>query len=388
MWRATTIVAQKELREAIRDRRSVLSAMLVPLLGPVMVLMTFSLVADLSREPDTFTLPVEGAGHAPGLVAWLEQNGATVTKAPPNALEAIREGKADLVLRVPQVFPEKMAEGEPAPVELLSDKSRKNSVPLRRKTSRLVEDYAKSVASLRLTARGVDPRLGTPVSLREVDVGSQGAAARILSTIPLFVMLAAFVCGMQVAIDSSAGERERGSLEALLINPVSRSALVLGKWCAAVVFSAVGLTLTLAGCLGVTMHLPLEEIGIGLDFGFGEALRLSLALLPTCLVAPGLQIWVSTFAHSYKEAQTYVSLLLAIPMVPQLYSMMTEVHGARWMYGIPVWGQQLLIADVLSGATPSWGVSAMIGLGSLALGLLCVWMTSRLFKREAVIFGM
>ena len=134
-----------------------------------------------------------------------------------------------------------------------------------------------------------------------------------------------------MAIDTTAGERERRSLEPLLVNPVSRSALTVGKWLATCVFGLVAALLTLALSLLMMRFVPLEQLGMQLSLGGRQVVLMALAVAPMALLASALQMFVATFARSFKEAQTYVSLLLIVPMLPGLVTAVYPLQTAAWM---------------------------------------------------------
>jgi sodium transport system permease protein len=241
---------------------------------------------------------------------------------------------------------------------------------------------------MRLLARGVDPKLARPVGIEDVDTATpQRHAANILNMVPMFVMLAIFVGGMFVATDSTAGERERKSLEPLLLNPVSRDALTLGKWLATTIFSSIGLVITLVGSVVALSRVPVGEIGLTLTFDTAQGVAVFAALLPLSFAAAGIQMLVASFARSFREAQTYLSVLTLLPTLPAVFLMLNPMKSEAWMAGVPVLGQQALLIDVLRGEpTPAW-MFALAGGVALGLGLACVWATARLFEREKIIFG-
>ena len=203
----------------------------------------------------------------------------------------------------------------------------------------------------------------------------------------MFVILAAFVTGMNVAIDTTAGERERASLEPLLINPVPRTVIVLGKWLAAVVFSGIGVMLTLASVVLALGRVPLHQLGLHLEVGPPEALGILAATLPLAFFASGLQVLVATFARSFKEAQTYLSLLLFLPMIPGFIGSIQPLRTAAWMYPVPALSQQVLITEVLRAEPTSWAGLVIAGVCTVAFGVICVWITARVFRRERIIFS-
>jgi sodium transport system permease protein len=153
-----------------------------------------------------------------------QQAGITITAGPADPEEAVRERREDVVVVIPKDFAEKFKASKPALIRLVADTSSQSTRPKLQRVRGLFQRYSGEIGSLRLIARGISPVVGTPLQLEEVEVSSaQQRAAQILSFIPLFIMMAAFMGAMQISTDSTAGERERGSLEALLVNPAARS---------------------------------------------------------------------------------------------------------------------------------------------------------------------
>lgn len=378
----------KELIDALRDRRSLMSALIFPLVGPLLVGVMLTTVSKTYSGEAEEDLPVAGAEHAPELMAWLSDAGLRLVPAPAEPETAVRAGDVDAVLVVGVDYGEAFAAGLPAPVRLVVDRSRNSGSALRRRVSGALQAYSGRVASFRLLARGVHPEVMRPVEVDEVDLSTpEQKSANILLVVPIFVILATFVGGMHVAIDSTAGERERGSMEPLLLNPVSSTTLVLGKWLVTVLFGGITATLTLVFCGLVLFLVPLEDLGVGLRAGPAEALLVLAVVLPLAPLASGLQLLVSTFARSFKEAQTYLSLLLFLPMVPGFIGSVLPLRTAVWMYPIPALSQQVLITEVLRAEAISWPGLLTASLVSTAAGLACVWVTARVFRRERIIFS-
>ena len=381
-------VLRKELVDGIRDRRSVLATLLFPMTMPFLLPIIFHTMIERDREAQEIEIPVVGGERAPDLVDWFGRRGYAVVEGPADPQRAVREKDLDFVVVVPEGFAEDFARGRSAAVELVHDGSRKESAQAVGRVRGLVRSYSRTVGDLRLMARGVSPQLGKAVTIDEVDVASpRQRAASWLTFIPMLVILAAFMGGMNVAIDATAGERERQSLEPLLVSPAPRRSLVLGKWLAAAVFSGAGIGLTLASLLFALSRVPLEQFGIELRLGGREAAWLMAGTLPLALFATGLQMALSTFARSYKEAQTFMSLLMLLPIVPHFIASLWSLGDAWWMLAVPALGQYVLLTDVLGGEAVRAGACAAVVLSSALLGLVCVEVTARLFERERIIFG-
>lgn len=387
-WTAVAVVWRKELRDGVRDRRSLLSALLYPLIGPLISALMFSFFADSQREAASEPVPIVGQQHAPELVSWLVEHGVEVVDAPEDPHEAVRSGEVSLVVVIPEGFGEAMAVAKTVRVDLIMDGSRNDARAAVGRTQQLFERYSGELASLRLLARGVDPQIVRPLQLAEVDVASEAErAASLFSFVPMFVLLAAFIGGMQIAVDATAGERERGSLEPLLLNPVPRSALVVGKWLAALVFATVCIVLTLICCVVVLEALPVRELGLSLALGPAELALVVVVVVPVALMATALQTLMSSFARSFKEAQTYISLLTFVPMIPGFLAMTGGLAGSTWQLMVPGLGQQLAIEQVMGAQMPSVLGFVLPTVSALLVAGICIVATTAMFRREAIVFG-
>ena len=237
-------------------------------------------------------------------------------------------------------------------------------------------------------ARGVSPMIASALKVEDIEVASAAQrAATIFNFIPLFVIAAAFSTGMQIATDATAGERERLSLEPLLINPVPRWQLVGGKWLAAAIAALVGMAATLAITAYVLSRLSLEDLGVRFHLGLPECLFLFAALSPMALVAPALQVYLACFAKTFKEAQSYMAYLLLGAMMPGLLATFYPIADKAWMRPLPLLGQYVLATEFLGGKTPSALALIAAAVVALLVVALFLWLATRLFYSEKIIFG-
>ncbi len=381
-------VARKELRDHARDLRSVLSALLFPLLGPVALGLMFQVIASWTAKDTTLALPTVGKEHAPALVEFLARHGVAVEDAPADYEEGVKTGKLDVVVVLTAEYPVAFAEGRPAPVSVLIDSSRTKAHARALRVRRLLEGYSAQIGSLRLLARGVSPELAAPLAMQEIDLATpERMAATLLGSIPMFLVFAAFAGGMYVAIDVTAGERERGSFEPLLLCPVSRGALVAGKWLATVVAALLALLVSIVAFAAAARLMPLASLGVKVRFGPTEMAYVLAAAVPLALFASALQMLLSTLAKSFKEAQTYLQLFLMLPFLPAVYIALAPIEPKLWMMAIPILGQDLLLADVMRGEPMSALPLSVAALVSAALTFVCLLVTARLFKNERIIFA-
>src|SRR5262245_18012357 len=336
--RQTLSVCRKELRDSLRDRRALMSIIFSVVIGPVLIGFMMNKLADRQRDADSVRIPIVGLNRAPTLVNWLNQQaGVQVVEGPSDGERAVREQRESVVVIVPKDFAEKFRQSRPAPLQLISDSSRNDVRPSVQRVQLLLQQYAAEISSLRLIMRGVSPAAVRPLAIEQIEVSTaQQRAAQILTFIPMFIMVAGFVGGMQIATDSTAGERERGSLEPLLVNPAPRVAFAAGKWMAATIAAIVSVGLTTLLCAQLTRLLRLEEMNIRLEIGPQHVGPIMLAVVPMCLFTAALQGAVATLARSFKEAQTYMGVLVLGPMLPGVISSLYPLGSAAWMYSIPM----------------------------------------------------
>ncbi len=380
------VVFLKELRESLRDRRSLLNALLIgPLLGPLLlIVMTKTLIGrELARAERPLPVVVIGAENAPNLIAALVQSGMEIKPAIAEPEAAVRAQTVDLVLRIPARYAEDWRAGKSAQIELLYDSSRRDTdVPVQRLRTMLM-NYSQVQGSLRVVARGLSPALTRPLSIANRDQATPAArGATLFIMVPYFLMFTALMGGMFLAIDATAGERERQSLEPLLINPVARSHILLGKLGAISVFSFVSVLLNLMAFLlaGAVLSSGVNQLPVALAPGF--VWQLLPLMLPVTVLIACLQMLVTAFAKSFREAQTWLGLMNLVPMIPMLLVMMLELKPVLWMYAIPLLGQELAAVQLLRGAPVSLWESLFCVAGSTLSAAVIFAVTRRVYASE------
>lgn len=386
MMHPVSIVFRKELTDGRRDRRAVLSALLFPVLGPVIVYFMMNAVIDLRTQAEATTIPVMGTKNAPALIQWLREQNVRIEDFSGDPRESVKQKDTELVLVIPDNYQSAYAMAKPAVVELYQDGSRTDAQPTVNRLQGLIRRYSGEIAGLRLIARGVSPVVMNVVDVQDIDVASkQQRAATALNFIPMYIILAAFVSGMGIAIDSTAGERERKSLEPLLINPVERFHIVTGKWLAASVFASVGMILTAVLCIVAMLHVPLEEVGLQFGVTPMQLATIIFATFPLAFLATSLQLFLGMFAKSFKDAQSYMGLLVILPIAPSMFTLFNPIASRDWMFAVPLLGQQLLLVDLLGGKNIPMIAYFYSAISCLLLGFAIVLMTARLFQRESII---
>ena len=348
------VVIRKELRDWSRDRRSIITVLVSSLLAPGLIFFLFNSMASRQRQVEDVTIPVVGAAHAPAFVDWLRQQaGVTVAEGPADAEEAVRTRREDVIVVIPENFVKNFSASKPAQIRLVADSSSQNSRPKVQRVRGLLQRYNGEIGSLRLIARGISPAVATAVQVEDIEVSSsQQRAAQILGFIPLFVMIAAFTGAMSISTDSTAGERERGSFEALLVNPAPRTAIAAGKWLAGTITAMLTVLITAGLLFAMFQNLPLQDLGIRFRLGSPELIRTLAVVLPLCTLIVAIQMYVATFAKSFKEAQSYLSFLMMVQMVPGMMATMNTMSTKAWMYYVP-WIGSRHCSPTCSATSPS-----------------------------------
>lgn len=388
LW-AIFVVARKELIDGIRDRRALAAVAFSAVLSPALLGGMLTAAAGNARGAADLTLPVVGAEHAPAFVQWLrQQTGVTVVPGPSDPEQAVLDRDEDVVLIIDADFSEHIGRAQTAEVKLVSESSRDRARPKVARVRALVGAYGGQLAALRLVVRGVAPGIALPIRVEDVEVsGSQVRVAQILSILPLLLVIAGLVGGMQIAVDTTAGERERGSLEPLLLNPVPRWSLAAGKWLAASALGCVAVIFSMVITVNVLSRIPWHDLGVRFRVTDGELFSLLLLILPLTFFLAALVLYASTFARSFKEAQGYLGMLIFAPMLPGLLATIYPLSRRPWLSPVPVVGQYALAADLLGGEPPSAFLFVVAAVATLACAMGLVALTARALGRETTIFG-
>jgi sodium transport system permease protein len=389
--RTLFVVFAKEFLENLRDRRTLLSALLFgPLFGPLLFgLMVSRMLEQSVVESDVpLKLTIFGSDHAPGLTRFLTTNGVKLTLkglSEDEARAAVRGGVA-VVLLVPPEYPRLFAAGKPAPVLLFTDSADSQTRKSADRARALLRGYSGTIAQLRLQMRGVSPLLASPVAVNDVDVATPtGRAVVVLGFMTYFVLFALLMGGLYLAIDSTAGERERGSLESLLSLPVARGALVGGKILATCAYMCISLALCLTAFVCVFRFVPLERIGMSANLGWATALKFFAICVPFVPLGAALMTLLASFTRSYREAQTYLTTVLLVPTLPIAFASIYSLKTKSALMFIPSLSQHLLMTSILKDE-PILVLDVVVSAAaSLALALLLFVLTARHWRRETML---
>jgi sodium transport system permease protein len=365
-------ILKKELREFVRDRRTLMLALVLgPLLTPAIMLGIFALAE--SRAKSQIEKPLEvamvGVEQAPNMVQWLAGQGIKRKPFEGDLDTAIRTQVEDVYIRIGDDFRKDWREGAPALVEIVHDSTRQDSeIPVRRIEDAL-QRYGQQVGALRLLARGVNPGIAAPLAVSHKDLSTPEARrGMVMAFLPYLLILSAFIGGAYLIIDTTAGERERQSLEPLLATPAQRGAVVSGKIAAACLVGFTSLFLTLLAFKVGAAFSP--GIGRQMDVSFPAVAKMLVILVPMLFIGTSLLTFIAAGAKSVKEAQSYMSVLMLLPMIPTIALMVSPVKNQLWMFTVPFLAQNQMLLKVVRGENiepMQWGAYLLAGLGLAAV---------------------
>lgn len=404
-WRFVRSVAGKEILSTLRDHRAIVSNLVIPLvLLPVIMLGLPLLMGGLfQRETTTVTeVAVEGRAHLPAdLAALIEAQNAVLIDVD-DAVEAVRADRMPAGLVVGPGFAEALASGTRAEIAVVGKEGNLRAELNVGKLRAAIDAYRRALVAERLVAAGVDPAVLEPIAVvtRDASTDAERSSGQLAWLIPFFIAIWTLTGGQMTAIDATAGEKERGTLEVLLVAPVRRAEVVFGKFLAVVLFGLSAAVMAIVGfILGGTVlrtiFLPLlgdEATGIVSMMG-GQLtitpLTVVLLVVSSVLMASvvaALLMSVTLFARSFKEAQTYVAPMSFVLLIPAIALQFKDLIGTGgFAYWVPVYNVMILMDDAVKGAAQlgptltAWGTMAVLIVALLAFALAN-------FRREEVLF--
>ena len=382
-------VCKKELTDHLRDRRTALMIFLLSIaMGPIMLFGMSYFISSIEKKAEAREVYVQGRQYAPQLMNFLVRQDVAILEPKADFRELIKIGRHDPVLVIPTDFQEKFPTGEAA-VELVYDDTRQDSGNVAISVlRRLMRGFNAEVANQRLFARGVSPLLNRVVEVRDVNMGTPAQrAAQMLLMIPFISLIVCVTGCTAIAIDVTAGERERGSLEPLLLNPVARTSLTIGKWLAVGAYGVGVATLTLAGFWLTMKFLPMPKLETVMSISGMQFLGFGATMFSFAPAMGALQMLIATYGRTYKEAQTYVSYLIAsVSMIPMII-IFGQLKEATWQLFVPMLGQQMVITRILRGDSVDVMHFLIPFAVNASIATIAVLLIATLLTKEKIIFG-
>jgi sodium transport system permease protein len=384
------VVFRKELKDALRDRRTWMIVLVSSMLaGPVALLLLSKFIASVEENVARREVYMAGGSAAPTLVNFIERAGGTVKEAPAGFRAQVASGELqNAVVLVPADFEARLARGESVRLDVVFDDSSTRGQGPARATLALLRAFNQELGSQRLLARGVGLQVMAPLNLEEINLASsKSRGAQLLFLVPWLALLGAVVGAISVAIDVTAGERERGSLEPLLMNPVSTPAIVLGKWAVVASCSAAVVVLTLFGFRTAMLFIRNESLSALMQFGATESGLFLVMLLPFAAMIAAVNMFAATYGRSHKEAQTYASYLTMLVNFAPVIPLFLPVRDEAWQLFVPAMAQQSVMMRALRGETIGAVDILIPGAIALAVTALALGAQARLLQHERIVFS-
>lgn len=384
----TKIIFKKEIIDSLRDRRALMTAMLPAIFMPILMIFMFQTIAQTRDTSDELEVQVIGQENAPDLIRYLSERDISFVGYDGSAKQDIQSGDIEVVLEIPDDFAEKFTASQPATLYLHSDNSMEKSDVATDRLRRLIQNYGANIGSLRLIVRGINPAIASAVVIENRDYSTDASrAGQILGAMQMFILMAAFFGSAPSAIDATAGERERNSLEPLLVHPVSSLQIVLGKYLSVASFGLLASVLTVIIMAIALSLVSLKSLGVDPKLSLSMQLNIILVLIPIVLLAAALLMLLSLFSKTFKEAQSYTGLVMVLPMFAVLPKLVGGVKDSDWMFSVPLLGQTQLLDQVLRGEGLDMPYLALNAGITLAITSIILWVLVRILRHERVVYG-
>lgn len=393
-------VFKKELTDIIRDRKTLMTSILAPLiLMPILLLFVGGSSEQMAREmTENITVALTTESNTPEARAFLEEKLAKqnpdiiIVDAVSDPWQAIQDKKAKLVVELDKDFEAKLASAQPIKMRVLYDRSLTRSSGAVSTLQETVNALNQAIAVERVTALGLDPQILTPVITEPENIARSGDGNLfMMMTLPMLIAMLVSIGGIPAATDLVAGEKERMTLEPLLTTRAGKMSILMGKYLTINVFSFASVLSTLAGMLLAFIIKPSSfSLGQGQLGGFAlDPVALVLSLIITLLLGmtfSGVQLALSTYARSFKEGQTYLSLLTFVVMIPAYATMAVMSNEVQlYMFLIPILNTISAFKMILGGVVNYTGLFAAIA-SSVVYVFLTLALASWMFNKEKYMF--
>ncbi|WP_417460989.1 ABC transporter permease [Kordiimonas sp.] len=382
-------VYRKEMRDMVRDKRALIAILSYVLGVPVMFAFLFFLMSDDRGENVKSSVAIDGMAQAPGLVAYLERDGYEVVDAADEdtaiAPENIPQG-ADAFLVLEADYSAALKEGRQAKALLYVDETSRVSTERGEDIRSAILSYGNHVAGIRVISRGVPVGLLSPISLSLADISKTSFINKVMGNMLMLIFaLAPFVVGLSVALDALAGEREKQSLATLMAQPISGMSLTLGKWAMVATFGLVGTVATATLNLVTISFLPPDLLPFALKVTVPGLLMAGLQVATLCMFVASLQMAVSIHAKSFKEGQTYMSMMMIVPVFVGYSKIYGESKLPGFVNYLPIFSDMESLSSIFFDGVINPQVTGSAIMAGLAGTALCLMLTSKRLSSEHMI---
>ena len=339
-------ITKKEIQDNIRDKRSLGFALIYPAAFPLYIAFVFFLTVSISSvdfEKET-DLHVMGQQLAPNLITYLQQNNFNIVDAPDNFETLVDSLDIPVVLEISDEFGENLRKGLPAPLKVYMTESDNDSDKAFNKINTVLKRYGRSLDQRRLQVRGIDTNLFESINVDKEDVSSEGSSGRAQGLmVPMAIIISMVMGAFYLAIEVTAGEKEKHTLEPLLTLPISRKKMVLGKFFALLAFCLLSLVVAVLSFVIVFELVPSDKIPDIFNFNFELISKICIILIPLATFIAALLMLVSSFTKSTKEAQTYLGFTIFLFFAPFFIMMWKTIPAITAVIASPIIGQYKLL---------------------------------------------
>ncbi|MGC2670939.1 MAG: ABC transporter permease [Candidatus Acidiferrum sp.] len=395
------IVYRKELTEAIRDRRTVISTILVPLLlFPVLSVGFGSLAVMLvgKAKEETPKVMLLGGADSPAVVDGLKKlDKIEIVPETPDWKNQIISKEIRAAVQIPAGFQSDVAQQKPETVKIYNYEGELKSEFATDKVDKYMKQYRDTVVKERLAAKNLPETVLNPFEVKQENVAppEKVSGAAIGGIIGYMVILLCMTGAMYPAMDLTAGEKERGTMETILSSPISRTHLVLGKFfliLTAALGTAALSVLSMGVSFSVLGHYTSQSAGgraaaagLLLHLGPKTVASVFLMALPIAVLFSAVLMTIALFAKTYKEAQSYLTPMTFIVIIPAIAAMLPGVELTPKLSLIPILGTSLLCKELVAG-TYHWNLIALIFTSNCVYAAVALFIAIKMFQRESVLF--
>ena len=386
---AIWIIICKEVRDNLRDRRSLFFALLFgPLLMPSLMLGPLVFHADKQAQfyESGREIHVVGSDNAPNLIRHLKSRNLDATEIGDDYQEQIKKGDAKLVLEISSNYGEKLLAGYPAKVTIHYKKEDQDSMSVYWQVRGELDSYGRMLASQRMIVRGFDETLLRPIDITENDLSEDVfGAGMVASLIMYLVFFSTMMGGFYLAVDTTAGERERLSLEPLLSLPVTRTQVAVGKYLAILGFCFVSFLLPIASVAIWLSFMPESFFGDGGPPVLVSFVKLALVSFPVCFLMTGILMAVASYSKTIKEAQTQMGIAMILPMAPFFAVQFLNIKTGTLINAVPILSQYILAGKIIADSTYPFSAMLPGALSCFVLGALFIGAAVYLYRQDKIL---
>ena len=381
-------ITKKEIQDNIRDKRSLGFALIYPAAFPLYLAFVFFITVslgsvDFEKESD---LHVSGKELAPNLISYLEQSNFNIVDAPDKFEASVENLDTPVVLEISEAFEENLREGLPAPLKVYMTESDNDSDKAYNKIRTVLERYGRSLDQRRLQVRGIDINLFDSINVEKEDVSTEGSSGRAQGLmVPMAIIISMIMGAFYLAIEVTAGEKEKHTLEPLLTLPISRHKMVLGKFLALLAFCLLSLVVAILSFVVVFELIPIDKIPDIFNFNLELISKITIILIPLAAFISALLMLISSFTKSTKEAQTYLGFSIFLFFAPFFIMMWKTIPAVTAVVASPIISQYKLLDMVFKDETITTS-NLLLSTGStLICAALLLWVAIWLYSKDRIL---